>query len=159
MFFWNSLAFSTIQRMLAIWSLVLLPFPKPAWTSGSSRFMYCWNLAWRILSIALLAVVVKCQNRLAKYLNDTWSQSMLNSSQMLEPIGKNVQKHLCSLTILDGRQTSEPIGKNAQIILSVHKWSSTSNTCQKQLARMAKQPWCSQTVLNSSQNQSARMPK
>ena len=41
MFFWNSLAFSMIQRMLAIWSLVLLPFLKPAWTSGSSWFMYC----------------------------------------------------------------------------------------------------------------------
>ena len=41
--------------MLAIWSLVPLPFLKPAWTSGSSRFMYCWGLAWRILSITLLA--------------------------------------------------------------------------------------------------------
>ena len=50
MFFWISLAFSMIQRMLAIWSLVPLPFLKPAWTSGSSRFTYCWSLAWRILS-------------------------------------------------------------------------------------------------------------
>ena len=33
-----------IQRMLAMWSLVPLPFLKPAWTSGSSRFMYCWSL-------------------------------------------------------------------------------------------------------------------
>ena len=40
-----------IQRMLAIWSLVPLPFLKPAWTSGSSWFMYYWSLAWRILSI------------------------------------------------------------------------------------------------------------
>ena len=32
-----------IQRMLAIWSLVPLPFLKPAW---SSQFMYCWSLAW-----------------------------------------------------------------------------------------------------------------
>ena len=47
--------FSMIQRMLAIWSLVPLPFLKPAWTSGSSRFTYCWSLAWRILSITLLA--------------------------------------------------------------------------------------------------------
>ena len=54
MFFWNSLAFPMIQRMLAIWSLVPLPFLKPAWTSGSSRFTY-WSLAWRILSITLLA--------------------------------------------------------------------------------------------------------
>ena len=55
MFFWNSLAFSMILQMLAIWSLVPLPFLKPAWTSGSSRFTYCWSLAWRILSITLLA--------------------------------------------------------------------------------------------------------
>ena len=34
-FFWNSLAFSMIQRMLAIWSVVPLPFLNPAW------FMYC----------------------------------------------------------------------------------------------------------------------
>ena len=44
-----------IQRMLVIWSLLPLPFLKPAWTSGSSRFRYCWSLAWRILSITLLA--------------------------------------------------------------------------------------------------------
>ena len=54
MFFWNSLAFSTLQQRLAIWSLVPLPFLKPARTSGSSQFMYCWSLAWRILSITLL---------------------------------------------------------------------------------------------------------
>ena len=53
-FFWNSLAFSIIQQMLAIWSLVPLPFLKLVWTSGSSRFKYCWSLAWRILSITLL---------------------------------------------------------------------------------------------------------
>ena len=46
-----------IQWMLAIWSLVSLPFLNPAWTSGSSRFMYCWSLAWRIWSITLLACV------------------------------------------------------------------------------------------------------
>ena len=55
MFFWNSLAFLMIQWMLAIWSLVPLPFLNPAWASGSSRFMYCWSLAWRILSITFLA--------------------------------------------------------------------------------------------------------
>ena len=54
MFFWNSIAFSMIQWMLAIWSLVPLPFLNPVWTSGSSQFMYCWSLAWRILSITLL---------------------------------------------------------------------------------------------------------
>ena len=43
-----------IQRMLAIWSLVPLPFLKPAWTTGSAEFTYCWSLAWRILNITLL---------------------------------------------------------------------------------------------------------
>ena len=54
MLFWNSLAFSMIQHMLAIWSLVPLPFLKPPWTSGSPWFTYCWSLAWSILSITLL---------------------------------------------------------------------------------------------------------
>ena len=40
---------------LAIWSLVPLPFLKPAGTSGISWFTYCWSLVWRILSITLLA--------------------------------------------------------------------------------------------------------
>ena len=44
-------SFSMIQRILAIWSLVPLPFLKPAWASGSSQFLYCLSLAWRILSI------------------------------------------------------------------------------------------------------------
>ena len=39
--------------MLAIWSLVPLPFLNQAWTTGSSQFMYCWSLTWRILSITL----------------------------------------------------------------------------------------------------------
>ena len=43
-----------IQQMLAIWSLIPLPFLKPAWTCGISQFKYCWSLAWRILSITLL---------------------------------------------------------------------------------------------------------
>ena len=53
--FWNSLAFSVIQQMLAIWSLVPLPFLNLACTSGNSWFMFCWSLTWRLLSITLLA--------------------------------------------------------------------------------------------------------
>ena len=40
MFFWNSLAFLMIKQMLAIWSLVPLPFLNPDWTSGSSWFTH-----------------------------------------------------------------------------------------------------------------------
>jgi len=43
MFLWNFLAFSMIQWMLAIWSLVPLPFLHPTCISGSSCFIYCWS--------------------------------------------------------------------------------------------------------------------
>ena len=39
----------------AVWYLVPLPFLNPACTLGISLFTYCWSLAWRILSITLLA--------------------------------------------------------------------------------------------------------
>ena len=42
--FWNSFASSMIQQMLAIWSLVPLPFLNLAWISGGSQFMYYWSL-------------------------------------------------------------------------------------------------------------------
>ena len=37
--------------MLAVWSVVPLPFLKPVWTSGIWQFLYCWSLAWSTLSI------------------------------------------------------------------------------------------------------------
>ena len=53
MFFWNSLAFSMIQWMLAIWSLVPLPFLKPAGTSGSSQFTYSLPFTNTIFTVSL----------------------------------------------------------------------------------------------------------
>ena len=47
-FLWNSLAFSMIQWMLTILSLLPLSFLNPAFTSESSQFMSCWSLAWKI---------------------------------------------------------------------------------------------------------------
>ena len=44
-----------ILWVLPIWSLIPLPLENPACISGSSQFMYCWSLAWRILNITLLA--------------------------------------------------------------------------------------------------------
>ena len=56
MLFCNYLAFSMIQLMLAIWSLVPLHFINTAWTSGSSRLRTVEALLQqRILSITLLA--------------------------------------------------------------------------------------------------------
>ena len=46
---------SIIQQMLAIWSLIPLPFLNPAWTSGSSCFTQCWSLAYKVLCMSLLA--------------------------------------------------------------------------------------------------------
>ena len=62
--------FFVTQWILAIWSLVPLPFLNPTWTSGRSWFTYCWSLAWRILSIILLAcemsaIVQKFEHSLA----------------------------------------------------------------------------------------------
>ena len=59
-FFLEFSAYSLNQRMLAIGSLVPLPFLNPACTSGSSQVTYCWSLTWRFLSITLLAYVGVC---------------------------------------------------------------------------------------------------
>ena len=48
LFWWSSRCWQ-----FDLWFLCL--FLKPAWTSGSSQFTYCGGLAWRILSITLLA--------------------------------------------------------------------------------------------------------
>ena len=43
-FFWNFLAFAMIQLMLAIWSLIPLPFLNLALISGSSQFIWKYYL-------------------------------------------------------------------------------------------------------------------
>ena len=70
MFFWNSLAFSVIQQMLAIWSLVPLPFLNPAWTSESSRFMYCSGYLLLTLGYLLLTLAhITFQKKILTYTN------------------------------------------------------------------------------------------
>ena len=76
-FFSGTRAFWMIQQMLVIWSLVLLAFLNPAWTSGVWWFTYCWSLAWRILSITLLvckmsAIVPYFEHSLAFPLGLEW---------------------------------------------------------------------------------------
>ena len=46
MFFWDSLAFSMIQQMLAIWSLVPLPFLKPLLKPGLENFEDYFTSVW-----------------------------------------------------------------------------------------------------------------
>jgi len=65
----EKVSFHSNPPKMAIWSLVLLPFLNPAWTHGSSWFRYCWSLAWRILSITLLACEMSV---LCSHLNRLW---------------------------------------------------------------------------------------
>ena len=84
--FWECLCFlCDTQQMLAIWFLVPLPFLNAACVSGSSWFMYCWSLAWRILSITLLtcemtAVVQQFEYSLAFPFFGTWMKTTLFQS-------------------------------------------------------------------------------
>ena len=76
MFFGILLLFIIIQQMLAMWSLVPLPFWNRVCTSGSSWFTYCWSLAWKILSITLLACEM---STIVQYFEDSLALSFLES--------------------------------------------------------------------------------
>ena len=60
------------QGMLAIWSLVPLPFLNSAWKSGNSWFTYCWSLAWRILSITFLACEMRAIVQQFEHFHKLW---------------------------------------------------------------------------------------
>ena len=96
-----------IQWMLAIWSLVPLPFLNPAWTSGSSRFMYYWSLAWRILSITLLpaAGLLWVQPALKlKSQSENESRSVISNSLWLQGLHNSPSQNtgVGSLSLLQG---------------------------------------------------------
>ena len=44
--------------MLAVWSLVPLPFLNPTFTSGSSQFTYCWSLKVKVKSLSRVRLFV-----------------------------------------------------------------------------------------------------
>ena len=77
-----SYAFSMIQWMLAIWSLVLLPFLNPVSTSGSSSHVWTWELdhkegwCWRTNAFKLW-----CWRRLLRVL---WTARRSNQSILKE---------------------------------------------------------------------------
>ena len=106
MFSWNSLAFSVIQKMLAIWSLVPLPFLKPAWTSGSSQLTYCWSLTLRILSIALLVCAAAAAAKLLQ-LCPTLCDPIDGSQQAPLSLGFSRQEHWSGLPFPSPMHESE----------------------------------------------------
>ena len=77
--FLDLLLFQWSSGCWQIWSLVPLPFLSPVWISGSSRFTYCWSLAWRILSITLLAcemsAIVCSLNVLCHFFSWDWNEN------------------------------------------------------------------------------------
>ena len=58
MFFWNSLAFGMIQGMLAIWSLVPLPFLSPLYIFVYHIFFLHSSVVGRVLAIVNSAAMV-----------------------------------------------------------------------------------------------------
>ena len=124
MFFWNSLAFSRIQRMFAIWSLIPLPFLNPAWASGISRFTYCW--IWT-LSVQTLIIVCAClckeghlpSNALplvvvCKFSLD--SKRLMNKREYNSPEGNSLRKW----NKFWGRITGETFEVGSAIVMSGH---------------------------------------
>ena len=99
------LSFSMIQWMLAILSLVPLPFLNPGWTAGSSQFTYCLSLAWRILSITLQA----CAAAAAKLLQScaTLCDPIDGSSPGFPSLGFSRQEHWSGLPFPSPMHESE----------------------------------------------------
>ena len=143
MFFWNSLAFPMIQQTLAIWSLVPLPFLKPAWTSGSSRFTYCWSLAWKILSITLLecelSVVVWAFFSILVHNRKKLLSTFLRSILSWAPSQRNVNMNLSTIGLEEMRNQREKNHPYAQNImysnnyLSSVAWIKKINFLRKQM--------------------------
>ena len=69
-----------IHRMLAIWSLVPLPYVNPACTSGSSRFTYCWSLAWRIFGKLLYKSLKSLLETTMQISNRRWKRLVFRHS-------------------------------------------------------------------------------
>ena len=100
--FWNSFDFFYDPTDVGNLILVPLPFLNPAGTSGTSQFMYYWCLAWRILSITLLACewVEFADN--TKERTSSWSMAGRSRILFVEPFSYPVRqplRHLNSLLI------------------------------------------------------------
>ena len=51
--------FFDVPTDVDIWSVVPLPFLTPAWTSGSSRFTYCWKPSLKDFEHNLVSLQIK----------------------------------------------------------------------------------------------------
>ena len=102
MFSWNCLAFSVIQQMLAIWSLVPLHFWKPAWTSGSSQFTYCWKLKFIFYKIFMFhEIIFSLSLFLTTYICENIFSSVAQSCQLFATLW--TAAHQASLSITNSQ--------------------------------------------------------
>ena len=128
-----------IQWMLAIWSLVPLPFLNPGWTSGSSWFTYFWSLAWRILSITLLAC---SPGDLPKPGIKPRSPTLQVDPLPAEPQGKSKNAGVGSLSLLQGifpiQESNQSLLHFRQILYQLsYEWLSLSLSVQFLFSTMA----------------------
>ena len=91
-----------IQWMLAIWSLVPLPFLNPPCTSGSSWFMYCWSLACHLLGT--IKWHLRCPKKDQHFQSRLFGKVLLLTST-LEDMFSSVQS---CLTLCDPMNRSTP---------------------------------------------------
>ena len=86
MFFWNSLAFSMIQQMLAVWSLVLLPFLKH-W--NQIDYILCCQ-RWR-------SSIQSAKTRLRAGCGSNHELSIANFRLKLKKVGKTIRPFIYDL--------------------------------------------------------------
>ena len=105
MFFWNSLAFLMIQRMLAIWFLFPLPLLKPAWTSGKDHGIWFhhfmgnrWGNSGNSVRLYFLSSKITadgdCSHEIKRRLLLGW-KVMTNLDSMLKSRGITLQTKVC----------------------------------------------------------------
>ena len=130
MIFWNSLAFLMIQWMLAIWSLIPLPFLKPAWTSGSSQFTHCWpglenfehyftrvwnecscTVVWAFFGIAFLW---DWNENWPFHFKTRWIRTDIFGSQV--PVSHSRTQALSSSLMLSWLEGREMVSKNVSVV-------------------------------------------
>ena len=75
--------FSMIQRMLAFWSRVPLPFLNPAWTSGSSQFTYCWNFCTISKTTEWSLFISKAKHSISQYSKSRPQPLMLKKLKLM----------------------------------------------------------------------------
>ena len=115
-----------IQQILAIWSLVPLPFLNLAWTSGSFRFMYCHFASF-------------CTCRHCSSIVETTSLSSMNCCQQTAAVNKNWYQKVTPSTNL----YRTPTTFQSLFLLTEWKWKWKSSVLDDMIEWRTPQTVCS----------------